>query len=41
MNLGLKLKKLRIDKGLTMEQLSEIFNKNYNANISKSMISRW
>ena len=41
MNLGSKLKKLRIDKGLTMEQLSEIFNKNYNANISKSMISRW
>ena len=29
MNLGSKLKKLRIDKGLTMEQLSEIFNKNY------------
>ena len=41
MDLGTKLKKLRNDKGLTMEELSEIFNKNYNANISKSMISRW
>lgn len=41
MDLGAKLKKLRNDKCLTMEELSEIFNKNYNANISKSMISRW
>lgn len=41
MNLGDKLKYLRKDKNLTMEELCNIFNEKYNATINKSMISRW
>lgn len=38
--IGDRLKKLRLDKGLTGEELSEIFNKKYDAKFSRSLISR-
>lgn len=41
MNLGDKLKKIRIDKGYSMEDMKNILNSKYNLQISKSMISRW
>lgn len=41
MNLGVKLKTLRESKNFTMEELANEFNKNYDINIGKSMISRW
>jgi len=39
--IGEKLKRIRVDNGLTIEALIERLNKNYNLNISKSMVSRW
>lgn len=41
MNLGDKLKKVRIDNGYSMEEMKNILNSKYNLQISKSMISRW
>lgn len=41
MNLGDKLKKVRIDNGYSMEEMKNILNSRYNLQISKSMISRW
>lgn len=41
MDTGKKLKDLRNSKDLTMDALIEQLNKNYNLNITKSMMSRW
>ena len=41
MDTGKKLKDLRNSKDLTMDALVEQLNKNYNLNITKSMMSRW
>lgn len=41
MDIGSKLKKLRIDHNLTLDELSKIFNEKYNTKISKSVISKW
>lgn len=41
MNLGQKLKSIRTDNNLTMEELRNLLNRKYDLNISKSMISRW
>lgn len=41
MNLGEKLKKVRIDNGYSMEEMKNILNSKYDLQISKSMISRW
>ena len=41
MKLGDKLKKIRIDKNMSMEELKNLLNNKYDLNISKSMISRW
>lgn len=41
MNLGDKLKKVRIDNGYSMEEMKNILNSKYDLQISKSMISRW
>lgn len=41
MNLGQKLKSIRTDNNLTMEELKNLLNRKYDLNISKSMISRW
>lgn len=39
--IGQKLKKLRQEKGYSMEKLAELFTKKYNSNYHKSMISNW
>lgn len=39
--LGIKLKKVRQDNGLSMDALSRIFQAEYGLNVTKSMISRW
>ena len=39
--LGSKLKKARVDKDLSMDALSRIFQNEYGLNVTKSMISRW
>lgn len=36
-----KIKKLRTDNNLSMEELCEKLNKSYNLKITKSMVSRW
>ena len=41
MNLGNKLKNIRIDNGYSMEELKNLLNNKYGLSISKSMISRW
>lgn len=41
MKLGDKLKKIRLDKNMSMEELKNLLNNKYDLNISKSMISRW
>lgn len=41
MNLGSKLKRIRIDNGYSMEELKSLLNDKYDLSISKSMISRW
>ena len=41
MNLGNKLKRIRIDNGYSMEELKNLLNDKYDLSISKSMISRW
>ncbi len=41
MGVGIKLKQLRKNKALTLEQLAEIFSNRHNSNIHKSMISNW
>lgn len=41
MNLGNKLKNIRIDNGYSMEELKNLLNNKYDLSISKSMISRW
>lgn len=41
MSLGNKLKNLREKENLTMDELAAKFNKAFNANVGKSMISRW
>lgn len=41
MKLGDKLKKIRLDKDMSMEELKNLLNNKYDLNISKSMISRW
>lgn len=40
-NLGEKLKRLRIDKGLSMEKMAEKFKSECSLHITISMISRW
>lgn len=39
--LGAKLKKARQERGLSMDALSQIFQKEYDLKVTKSMISRW
>lgn len=39
--LGNKLKSLRVERGLTMEELTNSFNELYDLNLSRSSISRW
>lgn len=41
MKLGDKLKKVRMDNKMSMEELKNLLNNKYDLNISKSMISRW
>lgn len=41
MKLGNKLKTIRKENNLSMEELKNILNHKYDLNISKSMISRW
>lgn len=41
MKLGDKLKKVRVDNQMSMEELKNLLNNKYDLNISKSMISRW
>lgn len=41
MKLGNKLKKVRVDNKMSMEELKNLLNNKYDLNISKSMISRW
>lgn len=41
MKLGDKLKKIRLDKNMSMEELKNLLNNKYDLNMSKSMISRW
>lgn len=41
MKLGNKLKNIRKENNLSMEELKNILNHKYDLNISKSMISRW
>ena len=41
MKLGDKLKKVRMDNNMSMEELKNLLNNKYDLNISKSMISRW
>lgn len=41
MSLGEKLKKIRLENDLSMDELAKILNDNYNLTINKSMISRW
>lgn len=41
MKYGDRLKKLRTTNNLSMQDISDIFYKNYNIKISKSMISAW
>ena len=41
MTLGQKLKSIRTENKLTMEELKNLLNRKYDLNISKSMISRW
>lgn len=41
MDLGKKLKKIRTDKGYSMEEMKNRLNTKYDLQISKSMISRW
>jgi len=38
---GSKLKTLRVNSGLTIEELATRLNKKYNTKLSKSSISRW
>ena len=40
-SLGEKLKKIRTDNGLTMDELIVRLNEKHDLNISKSMVSRW
>ena len=41
MNIGKRLKNLRKENSLSMDSLVEKLNREYNLNITKSMISRW
>lgn len=41
MKLGNKLKQVRIENDLSMDDLRNLLNKKYDLNISRSMISRW
>lgn len=41
MELSDKLKSIRQEKNLTMDELADIFNNRFNLSVSKSMISRW
>lgn len=41
LSLGEKLKEIRLDNNLTMEELANLLNTMHNLNINKSMISRW
>ena len=41
MNLGNKLKSIRHQNGMSMEELRNLLNRKYDLNISRSMISRW
>ena len=41
MNIGKRLKDLRKENSLSMDSLVEKLNREYNLNITKSMISRW
>lgn len=38
---GKRLKELREDKGLTMQEEADILNKQYNLQITRGMMSRW
>lgn len=40
-SLGRKLKELRINRGLSLEELAEKLNERFNSSISKGMISKW
>ncbi|SHI76497.1 DNA-binding transcriptional regulator, XRE-family HTH domain [Geosporobacter subterraneus DSM 17957] len=40
-SLGSRLKYLRIEKGLTQEELAENLNKKFEISINKGMISKW
>ncbi len=40
-DIGNKIKALRTGRQLTQDQLAKLINKKFNANISKSMISKW
>jgi len=40
-NFALRLKKLREERRLTLEQLADRINKNYHSSFTKSMISKW
>lgn len=40
-SLGDKLKKLRVDQGLSQDELAEKLNERFDAAINKGMISKW
>lgn len=40
-NIGTILKELRLKNNLTLEELAEEINKEYNVKLTKSMISKW
>ncbi|MDO3680398.1 helix-turn-helix domain-containing protein [Paenibacillus ehimensis] len=39
--LGDKIKELRVNRGLSQDELAEKLNKNYGTTINKGMISKW
>ncbi|MEK5390172.1 helix-turn-helix transcriptional regulator [Margalitia sp. FSL K6-0131] len=39
--IGRKIKELRINKSLSLEELAENINKRFNTNLNKGMISKW
>jgi transcriptional regulator with XRE-family HTH domain len=41
MKLGSKLKELRMKKGLSLEELAERLNEEFNTSYNKGMISKW
>lgn len=41
MDLGMRLRNLRVEKGLTMDMLVYDMNTQYNIELNKSLVSRW